>query len=55
MRAWRIHDTVIAADIVEEACEFYCEEIGGPLPDVIGEADYSAAVASPGGAIRTVL
>ena len=54
MRAWRIQNMVIAADIAEEAREFYREEIGGPLPDVSGEADYGAAVACADGTIRTV-
>jgi hypothetical protein len=32
MQAYRIHKMVIAADIAEEACEFYRKEIGGTLP-----------------------
>ncbi len=54
MRAWRIHDTVIAADIAEEACEFYREEVGGAPPDRVAEADYSATLTCPDGATRTV-
>ena len=54
MRAWRIHSTVIAADIAEEAREFYREEVGGAPPDTIEEADYSATVTCPDGTTRTV-
>jgi hypothetical protein len=32
MQAYRIHKIVIAADIAEEACAFYREEIGGTPP-----------------------
>jgi len=34
MQAYRIHKLIIVADIKEEACEFYRQEIGGDLPDV---------------------
>lgn len=54
MRAYRIHNTIIAADIPEEALEFYREEISGALPDVIGEADYAATVTCLDGITRTV-
>lgn len=33
MQAYRIHKLVIVADIKEDACDFYRNEIGGNLPD----------------------
>jgi hypothetical protein len=54
MQAYRIHNTVIAADIPEEARDFYLEEIGGALPDVIEEVAYLAEVLCAGGTVKTV-
>ena len=54
MQAYRIHNTVIAADIPEEARDFYREEIGGALPDVIEEVAYLAEVFCAGGTVKTV-
>ncbi len=34
MQAYRIHKLIIVADIKEEACDFYRQEIGGDLPDL---------------------
>ena len=54
MQAYRIHNTVIAADIPEEARDFYREEIGGALPDVIEEVAYLSEVFCTGGTVKTV-
>jgi hypothetical protein len=45
---------VIAADIVEEACEFYRKEIGGTLPDVIEELPYLMEVCCEDGTVKTI-
>jgi hypothetical protein len=55
MQAYRIHNTIIAADIPEEASAFYCEEIGGALPEVIEEVHYNREVCCPDGTVRTVM
>jgi hypothetical protein len=34
MQAYRIHKSIVVADIKEEACDFYRQEIGDDLPDV---------------------
>jgi hypothetical protein len=54
MQAYRIHKIVIAADIEEEACEFYRREIGGTLPDVIEELSPSMDVCCDDGTIKTI-
>jgi hypothetical protein len=54
MQAYRIHKTVIAADIAEEAGEFYRREIGGVLPDVIEELPYLMEVCCDDGTVKTI-
>jgi len=54
MQAYRIHKIVIAADIAEEACDFYREEIGGTLPDAIEELPYLMEVCCDDGTVKTV-
>ena len=54
MQAYRIHKMVIAADIAEEACEFYRKEIGGTLPDVIEELPYLMEVCCDDGTVKTI-
>jgi hypothetical protein len=45
---------VIAADTAEEACEFYREEIGATLPDVIEELPYLMEVCCDDGSLKQV-
>jgi hypothetical protein len=54
MQAYRIHKIVIAADIEEEACAFYREEIGGTQPDVIEELPSLMEVCCDDGTVKTV-
>jgi hypothetical protein len=54
MQAYRIHKMVIAADIAEEACDFYRNEIGGTLPDVIEEMPYLMEVCCDDGTVKTI-
>jgi hypothetical protein len=54
MHAYRIHKIVIAADIAEDACCFYREEIGGILPDTIEELPYLMEVCCDDGTVKTV-
>jgi len=53
MQAYIIHKMVIAADI-EEACDFYREEIGGTLPDAIEELLYLMGICCDDGSVKTV-
>jgi hypothetical protein len=54
MQAYRIHKMVIAADIAEEACDFYRQEIGGTPPDVIEELPYLMEVCCDDGIVKTI-
>ncbi len=54
MQAYLIHNLVIAADIREEAGEFYRQEIGGDLPDTIEELSPDREVKCADGAIKTI-
>jgi hypothetical protein len=54
MQAYRIHKMVIAADIAEEACDFYRQEIGGTMPDVIEELPYLMEVCCDDGTVKTI-
>lgn len=54
MIAYKIHHWIIAADIEKEAAEFYIEEIGGALPDVIEEVSVSTEVPVEDGNPATV-
>ncbi|MCX5829999.1 MAG: hypothetical protein NTV58_18680 [Deltaproteobacteria bacterium] len=54
MQAYKIHKLVIAADIKEDACDFYREEIGGTLPDVIEELPSSMEVCCDDGTFKTI-
>ncbi len=59
MQAYRIHKLIIVADIKEEACDFYRQEIGG-LPDVIDIVDMieelpsSMEVCCDDGTVKTI-
>ena len=60
MQAYRIHKLIIVADIKEEACDFYRQEIGGVLPDlidtaaVIEELPSSMEVCCDDGTVKTI-
>jgi hypothetical protein len=57
MQAYRIHKLIIVADIREEACDFYRDEIGGDLPDVpdlIEELPSSMEVCCDDGTVKTI-
>ena len=54
MQAYRIHNTVIAADIPDEARDFFLDEIGGPLPDDIIEVHYLTEIFCADGAVKTI-
>lgn len=54
VQAYKIQKTIIAADIEEEACEFYRKEIGGTVPDVIEELSPSMDVYCDDGTFKTI-
>jgi len=54
MRAFLIHKLVIAADVPEEAGEFYCQEIGGELPKTIAELSPDTEVRCDDGQKKTI-
>jgi hypothetical protein len=60
MQAYRINKLVIAADMKEEACDFYRQEIGGDLPDapntteMIEELPYLMEVRCDDGTFKTI-
>lgn len=57
MQAYRIHKLVIAADIFEEARDFYHQEIAGALPDapdVIEELPSLMEVCCDDGTFKTI-
>ncbi len=54
MQAYRIHKMVIAADMEEDACEFYRREICGTPPDVIEELPHSMNVRCEDGTVKTI-
>ena len=57
MQAYRIHKLIIVADIKEEACDFYRQEIGGDMPDIsdlIEELHSSLEVCSEDGTFKTI-
>ena len=60
MQAYKINKLVIAADIKDEACDFYHQEIGGNLPDVPDMADMieelpsSMEVCCDDGTVKTI-
>jgi hypothetical protein len=54
MQAYRIQNIVIAADIPEEAQDFYHEEIGGGLTDKAEEVPCTMEVSCTDGTIKTV-
>jgi hypothetical protein len=53
MQVWRINHCIIAADIVEEAEMFFCEEIGEPI-EFIEEVSVYTEVSRDDGAVTTV-
>jgi len=57
MQGYKINEIVIAADTKEEACTYYCKEIGGMLPDVpdaIEELPYLSHVCCEDGTMKTI-
>ncbi len=54
MRAFLIHKLVIAADVPEEAGEFYCQEIGGEPPETIPELSPDVEVRCDDGLVKTI-
>jgi len=54
VQAYRIHNLVIAADIKAEAGEFYLQEIGGDLPDIIDELSPEQEVECDAGDLKTI-
>ncbi len=58
MKAYRINQYIIAADVIEEAKEFFIheigEKIGGPLPADIEEVDWLREVPCGDGKTSTV-
>lgn len=54
MQAYRIHNLVIAADVDEEAREFYRREIGGTPPEATEELSPSADVRCKDGTLKTI-
>ncbi|HPX82427.1 MAG TPA: hypothetical protein PLB95_11075 [Syntrophales bacterium] len=54
MQAFLIHELVIAADVAEEAREFYRCEIGGDPPETIAAASPDLQVRCGDGALKTI-
>lgn len=57
MQAYRIHKLVIAADFLEEALDFYHQEIAGALPDagdVIEELPYLTELRCEDGTVKAI-
>jgi hypothetical protein len=54
MKAYRIHNTVIAANVEEEACEFYRREIDGTPPGVIEGLFPSMEVCCADGTVKAI-
>jgi hypothetical protein len=60
MQAYRINKLVIAADIKEEACDFYRQEVGGEFPNapnmfaMIEELPYLTEVFCDDGSVKTI-
>ena len=54
MQGYRINKIVIAADTEEEACTYYCREMGGTKPDVIEELPYLSEILCDDGAMKTI-
>jgi hypothetical protein len=54
MQAYRINNAVIAADVSDEARDFFLVEIGGPLPADIIEVHYLTEVFCTDGTVKTV-
>lgn len=54
MKAFKINNMVIAADIEEEACEFYRREIDGATPGTIEELLPSMELYCEDGTVKTI-
>jgi hypothetical protein len=54
MQAYRIYNLVIAADVDDEAREFYRREIGGTPPDAMEELSPSVDVRCKDGTLKTI-
>ena len=55
MKAFRIGDCIIAADLENEAVEFFCEETGSPSPGAILEMGVEEIVPESGLMIKDVI
>jgi hypothetical protein len=53
MNVYRINQHIIAADIVEEAEMFFCEEVGEPIESIVEVSVYTE-VSREDGAVITV-
>jgi hypothetical protein len=53
MQCYRINHCIIAADLVEEAEQFFCEEVGGPI-ESIAEVSVYTEVSHDDGTVTTV-
>ena len=53
MQAYRINQCIIAADIVEEAELFFCEEVGEPIESIVEVSVYTE-VSCDDGVVTTV-
>ncbi len=54
MKAYRIGNCIIAADVIHDARLFFSTEIGDPLPDHIEEMDWLTEVPGEDGTIKTI-
>jgi len=54
MQAYRIYKMIIAADMADEACDFYRNEMGCTLPDVIEELPSLMEVCCDDGTVKTI-
>lgn len=53
MQAYRINHCIVVADIVEEAEQFFCEEVGEPIESV-AEVSVYTEVSRDDGTVTTV-
>jgi hypothetical protein len=54
MQAYRINHTVVAADILDDARDWFLAEIGGSLPADIVEVHYTTEVCCADGTVKTI-
>jgi len=53
MQCYRINQCIVAADIVEEAEQFFCEEVGEPIESIVEVSVYTE-VSCDDGTVTTV-